>query len=142
MVGAAFAQGARPQVVVPGYGFNGIHGLTFDAENNLYVGSVIGQSVYKVSPGTGEAETYIGIPEGMADDLEFGPDGTLAWTSFTTGIVYARNGNGPIRKLAEGYPGANSLAFNDEGRLFFTQVFLGDALYEIYPCISLNTLAV
>jgi len=33
--------------------------------------------------------------------------------------------------LAEGLPGINSLAFNNEGRLFATQVFWGDALYEI-----------
>ncbi len=33
--------------------------------------------------------------------------------------------------MAEGLPGINSLAFNNEGRLFATQVFMGDALYEI-----------
>ena len=130
---AAIGADYRAQVIIPGHGFNGIHGLTFHDDQFLYVGSVIGQSIYKVDSGKGEAETYIGLPEGMADDLEFGPDGTLAWTSFTTGIVHAKTGDGPIRRLAEGFPGANSIAFREDGRLFFTQVFLGDALYELDP---------
>jgi len=32
--------------------------------------------------------------------------------------------------ISSGLPGSNSLAFNKEGKLYFTQVFLGDALYE------------
>ena len=33
--------------------------------------------------------------------------------------------------MASGLPGINSIAFKEDGRLFATQVFLGDALYEI-----------
>ena len=69
----------------------------------------------------------------MADDIEVGPDGTLYWTSYLLGKIHARKGDGPIRELATGLPGINSLAMNAEGRLFATQVFLGDALYEIDP---------
>lgn len=121
--------------VVPGHGFHGIHGLTFEPGDNdhVYVGSVIGQSIYKVNVHTGEWETHVGPPEGMADDLEFGPDGSLVWTSFLLGKVHAKKGDGPTRVLAEGLPGINSLAFKQDGRLFATQVFLGDALYEIDP---------
>lgn len=119
------------EVLVPGHGFSGIHGLTFGPDGKLYVGSVIGQSIYRVDPETGESETFIGPPAGMADDLEFGPDGTLVWTSFTLGIVHAKRGAGPVQVLARGLLGINSIAFNAEGRLFATQVFLGDALYEI-----------
>jgi sugar lactone lactonase YvrE len=36
-----------------------------------------------------------------------------------------------VKKLASGLPGINSLAFRKDGRLYATQVFLGDALYEI-----------
>ncbi|MEK7794230.1 MAG: hypothetical protein AAB353_06860, partial [Candidatus Hydrogenedentota bacterium] len=97
-------------------------------------GSVVGASIYRVDPETGDSETYIGPLEGMADDLEFGADGTLVWTSFMSGILRARTGeDGPIRQLASGLPGINSVAFNQDGRLFATQVFLGDALYEVDP---------
>ena len=119
------------EVLVAGHGFHGIHGLTFDSEDRLYVGSVLGQSIYRINTVTAEAETYIGSPKGMADDLEFGPDGTLVWTAFLVGTVYAKSGDGPVRELATGLPGINSIAFKQDGRLFATQVFLGDALYEI-----------
>ena len=67
----------------------------------------------------------------MADDIAFAPDGTMAWTAFLTGDLYSRKGDGPVKKLASGLPGINSLAFRKDGRLYATQVFLGDALYEI-----------
>lgn len=117
--------------LIRGDGLHGIHGMSFDSEDRLYVGSVVGMSIYRVDTETGETETYIGPPSGMADDLEWAPDGTLAWTSFNLGKVHARKGEGPIRELATGLPGINSLAFKQDGRLFATQVFLGDALYEI-----------
>ncbi len=55
----------------------------------------------------------------------------MAWTAFLTGDLYSRKGDGPVKKLASGLPGINSLAFRKDGRLYATQVFLGDALYEI-----------
>ncbi len=41
--------------------------------------------------------------------------------------------DGTIDVLATGLPGINSTAWKQDGRLFATQVFLGDALYEIDP---------
>jgi sugar lactone lactonase YvrE len=67
----------------------------------------------------------------MADDIAIAPDGTMAWTGFLTGDLYARTGDGPIRKLASGLPGINSLAYRKDGRLYASTVFLGDTLYEI-----------
>ena len=51
----AFAEEYRIDVIAPGHGFNGIHGLAFDAQDQLFVGSVIGQKIYKVDAETGEA---------------------------------------------------------------------------------------
>jgi sugar lactone lactonase YvrE len=131
------AEGTRDpwlvQYLVSGADFLGVHGLTFDAEDNLYVGSVIGQTIHRVDTVTGEAEVFVGPPEGMADDLEFGPDGTLVWTSILTGKVHARSPDGSIRVLAEDLPGINSVAFDPDGRLFVTQVLWGDALWELDP---------
>ncbi|MGE0152705.1 MAG: hypothetical protein AB7R90_08800 [Reyranellaceae bacterium] len=120
------------QFLVPGSHFHGVHGLAFDRDDQLFVGSVVGQALYKVQVDTGEVETRVPPPEGMADDIAFGPDGAMAWTSFLTGIVHARaKPDQPIKQLATGLPGINSLAFTKDGRLFATQVFLGDALWEI-----------
>lgn len=121
------------QYLVPGGDFLGIHGLTFDRDDNLYVASVIGQAIYKVDVATGESEVFVGPPEGMADDLEFGPDGTLVWTSILTGQVRARRPDGTVVVLADNLPGINSLAFRGDGRLFVTQVLWGDALWELDP---------
>lgn len=129
---SASAQNAA-EPLLPGNGMHGIHGLTFDDQGHLYVGSVVGQTIYKVDPVSGAIDAWEGPPLGMADDLEFGPGGELAWTSFILGKVHARSPGGAIRELASGLPGINSIAWNAQGRLFATQVFLGDALYEIDP---------
>ncbi|MGF1454624.1 MAG: SMP-30/gluconolactonase/LRE family protein [Alphaproteobacteria bacterium] len=121
------------ETLVPGGLFKGIHGLTFTREGRLLVGSVVGHSIYDVDPETGESTVYLGPPLGMADDIEQGPDGTLVWTAFSDGKVYAQAPDGPVVTIAEGLPGTNSLAFAPDGRLFFTQVFAGDALYEADP---------
>ena len=119
------------QYLVGGSDFLSIHGSTFDVDDNLYVGSVMGQSIHKVDLTTGESTVFVGPPEGMADDLEFGPDGTLVWTSILTGKVHARRPDGSIYVVAENLPGINSVAFGKNGRLFVTQVLWGDALWEL-----------
>ncbi len=129
----ASAQVYKTEVFIPGSGMHGIHGITFDAEDRMFVGSVLGQSVYEVNAETGQHRVYAEPPEGMADDLEFDEDGTLFWTSFAIGRVHARKNFGPVREIAGGLPGINSIAFNAEGRLFATQVFLGDVLWELDP---------
>lgn len=110
--------------------FHGLHGLAVEADGTLLAGSVVGQAIYAVNPQTGEVTTRIGPPDGMADDIAFGPDGVMAWTGYLTGKVFIQERGGSPRMIASGLPGANSLAFDRTGRLFFTQVFLGDALFE------------
>jgi len=73
--------------VVPSSKFLGIHGMAFDSSDRLYVGSILGQSIYTVDTSTGNVEVHVGPPNGMADDMEFAPDGTLVWTSFLLGKV-------------------------------------------------------
>lgn len=129
----ATAATAKIKAVVPGCGFIAANGIGFDANNTLHAGSVIGQTISTIDVTTGAVSTLIGAPTGMADDLDFAPDGTLAYTAFLEGAVRARGADGTIRDLATGLPGINSIAFRADGRLFASQVFLGDALYEIDP---------
>ncbi|TFV36040.1 hypothetical protein E4K66_25030 [Bradyrhizobium frederickii] len=117
--------------LVPGSAFHGVHGLGVDKAGHLFAGSVAGAALYEVDISGGSAKVAIPSPVGMADDIAFAPDGTMAWTGFLTGDLYARKGDGPIKKLASGLPGINSLAFRKDGRLYATTVFLGDTLYEI-----------
>ena len=127
----ASAQTYEVTKLVPGSAFHGVHGLGIDKAGRLFAGSVAGAALYEVDRANGTAKIAIASPEGMADDIAFAPDGTMAWTAFLTGDLYARKGDGPVKKLASGLPGINSLAFRKDGRLYATQVFLGDALYEI-----------
>jgi sugar lactone lactonase YvrE len=129
-VGAS-AQTYEVTPLVPGSAFHGVHGLGIDKAGRLFAGSVAGAALYEVDRNNGTAKIAIASPEGMADDIAFAPDGTMAWTGFLTGDLYSRKGDGPVRKLASGLPGINSLAYRRDGRLYATQVFLGDALYEI-----------
>lgn len=132
-IGHAFAEGYEVSRLVPGSAFHGVHGVRMDASGRLFAGSVTGAALYEVDVARGTAEVAVPSPQGMADDIAFAPDGTMAWTAFLTGDLYARKGDGPVRKLAGGLPGINSLAYRGDGRLYATQVFLGDALYEIDP---------
>jgi sugar lactone lactonase YvrE len=131
----ARAQSAAPkeynqQFLVPGSWFHGVHGLAFNKDDQLFAGSVIGQAIYRVQVDSGEVDRFIEPPTGMADDIAFAEDGTMAWTAFLLGKVYIRKGNKTI-EVANGLSGPNSLAFSKDGRLYVSEVFLGDALYEI-----------
>jgi sugar lactone lactonase YvrE len=142
VAGGALAQQGRPreaapvkeynqQFLVPGSWFHGVHGLAFNKDDQLFAGSVIGQTIYRVQVDSGEVDRVIDPPMGMADDIAFADDGTMAWTAFLLGKVYIRKPNGKTIEVANGMGGPNSLAFGKDGRLFVSEVFLGDALYEI-----------
>jgi sugar lactone lactonase YvrE len=119
------------QFLVAGSWFHGIHGIAFNKDDQLFAGSVIGQTIYRVQIDTGEVDTVVGAPNGMADDIAFADDGTMAWTAFLLGKVYIRKPNGKTIEVANGLAGPNSLAFTKDGRLFVSEVFIGDALYEV-----------
>src|SRR3954447_9174387 len=129
--GGASAQGYEVTQLVPGSAFHGVHGLGIDKTGRLFAGSVAGAAMYEVDRNSGTAKIAIPSPVGMADDIAFAPDGTMAWTGFLTGDLYSRKGDGPIKKLASGLSGINSLAYRKDGRLYASTVFLGDTLYEI-----------
>jgi len=129
---SAFAAGYQaPERLLGPAPFLGVHGVAVDDQGKLYAGSVTGASLHLIDRASGKVSTLYEPPQGMADDIAIAPDGTMAWTGFLTGTLYARKGDGPIQVLAKDLPGINSLAYDQKGRLFATQVFLGDALYEI-----------
>ena len=124
---------SAPDVLVAPSSFHGVHGLAIDAKGRLLAGTVVGNDMWEVDRKSGAAKVFIGAPEGQADDIAIGPNGELAWTSYLQGIVrYRENDAAPIRILAKDLPGINSLDFDRRnGKLYASQVFLGDALWEI-----------
>lgn len=124
---------APPEVLVAPSSFNGVHGLAVDGKGRLLAGSVVGNSLWEVDRQTGAAKVLIPAPEGQADDIAVGPKGELAWTNFLMGTLrYRESDAAPMKVLAKGLPGLNSLDFDRRnGKLYASQVFLGDALWEI-----------
>src|SRR5215831_18862540 len=85
---AAPAKEYNQQFLLPGSWFHGVHGLAFNKDDQLFAGSVVGQTLYRVQVDTGEVDRFIEPPTGMADDIAFAEDGTMAWTAFLLGKVY------------------------------------------------------
>jgi sugar lactone lactonase YvrE len=127
----AFAAGYKTEVIVPPSPMHGVHGLAFGPDGALYAASLTGHSIYRIDIKSGEVTTYVGTPKGTADDLAFGPDGTLAWTGGGFASIFARTPEGRIVTLAKDMPGVNSINYTKDGRLFVTRIFGGDGLYEI-----------
>ncbi|HEU5095704.1 MAG TPA: hypothetical protein VFT77_11135 [Reyranella sp.] len=119
------------QFLVPGSPFHGVHGIAFNKDDQLFAGSVVGQTLYHVQVDSGEVDRAVEPPTGMADDIAFADDGTMAWTAFLMGKVYVKRPNGKVIEVANGLSGPNGIGFTKDGRLFVSEVFLGDALYEI-----------
>ena len=124
---------ATPEVLVAPSSFHGVHGLAVDAKGRLLAGTVVGSSMWEVDRTTGATKVFIAAPEGEADDIAIGPNGEMAWTSYLQGIIrYRENDAAPIRILAKDLAGINSIAFDQKnGKLYASQVFLGDAMHEI-----------
>ena len=124
---------SAPEAVVAPSSFSGVHGLAVDFKGRLLAGSVLGNSIWEVDRQTGAAKILIGGPEGQADDIAIDANGGMAWTSFLQGVIrYRENDGAAIRVLAKDLPGINSLAFDQKnGKLYASQVFLGDAMWEI-----------
>lgn len=124
---------SAPEAVVAPSSFSGVHGLAVDAKGRLLAGSVLGNSIWEVDRRTGATKILIGGPEGQADDIAIDPNGGMAWTSFLQGVIrYRENDGAAIRVVAKDLPGINSLAFDQKnGKLYASQVFLGDAMWEI-----------
>jgi sugar lactone lactonase YvrE len=111
-----------------------VHGIRFGPGDELLAGSVAGQSLYRVDVDKGTAEVLVGPPQGMADDMAFGPGGQVVWTAISDNIVYSRRGDGPVQVLEKDLVSVNAITFSRDGkRLFASQVFGGDALWELDP---------
>ena len=129
------ASWAAPQPLVAPSSFTGVHGLAVDKQGRLLAGSVVGNAIWEVDRNTGAAKILVGGPDGQADDIAIAPNGAMAWTNYLQGAVRIRdNDQQASRVIASGLPGLNSLAFDPRnGKLYATQVFLGDALWELDP---------
>lgn len=121
-------------ILVRGAPIHGANGIMFDKDDRLYIASVWGQEILVMDPDTGEITRRIGADMGVGtpDDLAFGPDGFLYWTSIVTGEVFRLTPDG--QKSAQLVArGVNPITFSDTGRLFVGLCILGEGLFELDP---------
>ncbi len=123
-----------PEVLVQGAPIHGTNGIMFDSNDRLHIASVVGREIVVMDPETGEILDRLGTDLGIEgpDDLTFGPDGSLYWTSILTGEVGRLSPDG-VKTGQMVMPGVNPITFSDDGRLFVALDFLGDGLYELDP---------
>jgi sugar lactone lactonase YvrE len=129
--------GAREGVTVLAKGgpFRGINGIHFGPDGLLYLASVVTPAVAAIDPESGEIVEFWGEAEGARspDDITFGPDGSAYWTDILHGTVTRRSSDGASAIVADLGPGVNPITFSDDGRLFVSQCFMDDKLYEVDP---------
>jgi hypothetical protein len=116
---------------------HGANGMLVDRHDRLHIASVAGREIVVMDPHSGAVLDRLGPDRGVEgpDDLSFGPDGALSWTSFFTGAVARRAPDGTVSTIAQLPAGAGAITFSDDGRLFVAVSFPGgaDALYELDP---------
>jgi len=120
--------------LVQGAPIHGANGIMFDDNDQLYIASVVGREIVVMDPKSGRIFQRLGTDIGVdvPDDLAFGPDGSLYWTSILTGEVGRLSPEGTVTKQFVAL-GVNPITFSDDGRLFVALDFLGDGLYELDP---------
>ncbi len=128
---------AAPNVSVLAQGgpLHGTNGILFGPDGNLYIASVVSSAILAIDPESGATVSRWGADDGVngPDDLAFGPDGSVYWTDIAVGEVGRRTPDGVTSIVGAPGPGANPITFSDGGRLFVSQCFLGDHLFEIDP---------
>lgn len=129
---------AKPEITVIAWGSEtagGANGLHFGPDGLLYMASVAASEIVALDPETGEIKKRFTAEDGVVgpDDVAFAPDGAFYWTSIMTGEVAGYKADGSFVKAAQLTPGVNPITFSDDGRLFVSQCFFDDKLYELDP---------
>src|SRR5689334_7966232 len=83
--------------IVPPSAMHGVHGLAFGPDGALYGASIVGNSLYRIDVRSGAVKTFVGPPEGGADDLAFSTDGTVYWSAESYDAVLFRGRDGKIK---------------------------------------------
>jgi sugar lactone lactonase YvrE len=125
------------QLIAQGSPIHGANGINVDQNDELYVASVVSQTIFHLDKENGAVKQEYSSSDSILgpDDLTFGPDGSLYWTDILNGQVGRRTPDGIVTKQFVA-PGTNPITFSDDGRLFVALDFLGDGLYELDPNLS------
>ena len=121
------------QVLASGANISGANGIHFSPDGLLYVASVLGSELVVLDPDSGEVLERLTDGVDGPDDVAFNAAGDFYWTSILTGEVAGITAAGERISAATLTPGVNPLTFSDDGRLFVSQCFFDDKLFEVDP---------
>jgi sugar lactone lactonase YvrE len=121
------------RILATGASISGANGMQFGPDGLLYVASVIGSELVVLDPDTGEVKHRITEGVNSPDDIAFSSDGSFYWTSILTGEVAGIRPDGSLVTAARLTPGTNPITFSPDDRLFVSQCFFDDKLYEVDP---------
>ena len=121
------------QVLATGAAISSANGMAFGPDGLLYVASYIGSEIVVLDPESGEVKRRISEGVDNPDDIAFSSDGSFYWTSLLTGEVAGMRPDGSRVSVARLTPGSNPITFSPDDRLFVSQCFLDDKLYEVDP---------
>lgn len=128
----------KTRILARGAKIHGTNGVRFDENNTLNIASALGREIVRMNPRSGKIINRLGPDQGvdLPDDLAFGFDGSMYWTSPVIGLVSRLTPEGTLtnQPLA---PFANSITFSDDGRLFVSECLGGSQLFEVDPQLEI-----
>lgn len=123
----------RAKVLARGAEISGANGLHFGPDGMLYVASVFGGEIVVLDPETGTVLRRIREGVNSPDDIAFLSDGSFYWTAILSGEVAGMRPDGTLVIAAQLTPGTNPITSSPDDRLFVSQCFFDDKLYEVDP---------
>jgi len=114
----------------------GSYGVRFGPSGNLYV-CALGAGIAVIDLSQGQMVDLIGPERGVngPEDVNFGPDGSMYWSQMFSGEIGRMEPDGTVSTQLIG-PGVNSIVFSPDGRMFVTEPWYTDTLYEVDPTFT------
>ncbi len=111
----------------------GANGMYFDAQDHLYVASLLDGTVRVLDSVTGETLKILNKYQGVEspDDVFIDDNGIVYVTNLFQGTVVAIKPDGSFSEVANLGKGVNSITMGNDGLLWVGRDFLGDGLYKI-----------
>jgi len=118
--------------------FAGVNGATIGADGNLYVSHTGNGAITRINLKKMKATPFVHPYGGVfiPDDIAADDKGNLYVTGTTplVGEVYRIDKNGVKTVIASGMAAPNGIEYNERtGRLFVTECFQGNRVYEVDP---------
>lgn len=137
-LGAVLDPSYKAERLVADSPFPGVNGATVGADGNLYVTHTGNGTITRIDLATMKPSLFVPSYGGIfiVDDIAADDKGNLYATGTTplVGEVYRIDKNGVKTVIASGMAAPNGIEYNPRtGRLFVTECFQGNRVYEVDP---------